>query len=151
MCKTIDTDAIMFSGMTDCLSIAVENAVLQWGDTVEEFFDKFLSSGLADSFSKQEPFVTTGCTGEELVAMVNEEVSGARQEPKESDMATNYTHYYWIGYAIALFSAGTGLTIKEILSAIPVEEWKRLYSLCHEYGDELLFEKLADVYDARVS
>ena len=65
-------DPIMLAGMTDCLAIAVENAVLEHGDTVEGFLQKFTLTKLADAFSEQEPFVTTGCTGEELVAMVNE-------------------------------------------------------------------------------
>ena len=79
MTKSIPADPIMFTGITDCLAIAVENAVIEWGDTLDSFFEKFLASGLADSFSNQEPFVTTGCTGEELVTMVNERVGGLPQ------------------------------------------------------------------------
>jgi hypothetical protein len=66
----------MLSGMIDCLAVAVENAVLECGDSLAEFFDKFQKSTLADSFSSQEPFVTTGVTGEELVALINENVTG---------------------------------------------------------------------------
>jgi hypothetical protein len=84
MIKTVPADPIMFAGMTDCPAVAVENAVAEWGDTLNSFLEKFLTSGLADSFSDQEPFVTTGCTGEELVAMVNERVSGSPQAVRVS-------------------------------------------------------------------
>jgi hypothetical protein len=148
MTKTVPADPIMFAGMTDCLAVAVENAVIEWGDTLDSFFDKFLTSGLAASFSDQEPFVTTGCTGEELVAMVNERVSGSPQavhvRPPEPSAPT-YSEYYWVGYALALFVAESGNSIQNILSVIPPKEWLRMYPTYHEYGDELLFDKLSEI------
>jgi hypothetical protein len=148
MTKTIPADPIMFAGMTDCLAIAVENAVLEWGDTLDSFFEKFLTSGLADSFSEQAPFVTTGCTGEELVAKVNASISGLPQavriSPPEPSEPT-YSEYYWVGYALALLVAESGMSVREILSVIPPNEWLRLYPTHHEYGDELLFDKLSEL------
>ena len=142
MMKT--ADPIMLTGMTDCLAIAIENAVTEWGDTLGGFLEKFIESGLADSFSNQEPFVTTGCTGEELVAMVNERISGLPHEVRTGGTAPTYTAYYWIGYALALFVAEKGNSIKRVISVIPPEEWLRMYSTFHEYGDELLLEKLSE-------
>ena len=142
MTKAVPADPIMLTGMTDCLAAAIENAVAEWGDTLESFLDKFIASGLADSFSNQEPFVTTGCTGEELVAMVNEFVSGSPQSVRLNSSASDYSKYYWVGYALALFSAEYGESVSDIVSAIPPEEWMRLYPTHHEYGDELLLDKL---------
>ena len=144
MTKAVPADPIMLSGMTDCLAAAIENAVIEWGDTLESFFEKFITSGLADSFSDQEPFVTTGCTGEELVAMVNERVSGSPQTVRLNSSASDFSEYYWIGYALALLSAEHGKSVSDILSAIPPKEWMRLYPTHHEYGDELLLEKLRE-------
>jgi hypothetical protein len=135
----------MFAGMTDCLAVAVENAVVEWGDTLEVFFEKFLKSGLADSFSDQEPFVTTGCAGEELTAMVNEHVSGTPQAVRLGPPAPSYSEYYWIGYALALYVAERGVSVRQIISAIPPSEWLRLYPAYHEYGDELLLDKLSEI------
>jgi hypothetical protein len=149
--KQIETDPIMLNGMIDCLAVAVENAVFEWGETAESFFDKFIKSKLADSFSKQEPFVTTGCTGEELVAMVNEEITNSPHEVRQSSKATGFSEYYWIGYALALFTAQSGILLEKILTALPLAEWLRMFHLYHEYGDELLLEKLRVVYSCRVS
>ena len=143
MTTTVPADPIMLAGMTDCLAVAVENAVIEWGDTLASFLDKFIASGLADSFSNQEPFVTTGCMGEELVAMINEIISGSPQSTRYSPSAPDYSEYYWVGYAIALLSAERGKSVREIICAIPPEEWLRLYPTHHEYGDELLIDKLA--------
>ncbi|MDR3294574.1 MAG: hypothetical protein LBT26_01920 [Clostridiales Family XIII bacterium] len=140
--KQVITDPIMLGGMTDCLAAAVENAVIEWGETVESFFDKFINSTLADSFSKQEPFVTTGCAGEELVAMVMQKVTGKPQTIKSSSSDIAYSEYYWVGYAIALFVAECDVSIKNLIALIPVTEWLRMYLLYHEYGDDLLLEKL---------
>jgi hypothetical protein len=142
-------DPIMLTGMTDCLAIAVENAVLEWGETVGSFLEKFMATGLADLFSSQVPFVTTGCTGEELVAKVNERYTGTAQEVKLGDITLDYTEYYWVGYALALFVAERGLAVSDVLEAIPADEWLRIYPLCHEYGDELLLDKLDELYRAR--
>jgi hypothetical protein len=135
----------MLSGMTDCLAIAVENAVLEWGDDLETFFAKFIDSGLADSFSDQEPFVTTGCTGEELVARVNERVTGEPQSPRLGVPVAGYSRYYWVGYALALLMAEKGISVRDAISAIPLNEWLRMYPTYHEYGDELLLSKLIEV------
>ena len=148
MTKSVPADPIMFAGMTDCLSVAVENAVTEWGDTLDSFFEKFIASGLADSFSNQEPFVTTGCTGEELVAMVNERISGLPQGVRNGNSALSYSEYYWVGYALALLVTEHGVSIRQAISAIPPSEWLRLYPTHHEYGDELLLEKLAEITEA---
>jgi hypothetical protein len=139
----------MLTGMTDCLAVAVENSIIEWGDTLESFLDKFIASGLADSFSNQEPFVTTGCTGEELVAMINERISGSPQSVRHSSSEPYYSEYYWVGYALALLSAERGKSVREIVSTIPPKEWLRLYPTHHEYGDELLINKLLEVEQTR--
>ena len=144
MTKAIPADPIMFAGMTDCLAIAVENAVAEWGDSLDSFFEKFIASGLADSFSDQEPFVTTGCTGEELVAKVNERASGLPQPVRVGRPEPSYSEYYWIGYALALLVAEKGVSVRQIVSVIPPKEWLRMYPAYHEYGDKLLLEKLSE-------
>ena len=144
MIKAVPADPIMLVGMTDCLAVAVENAVAEWGDTLEGFLDKFIASGLADSFSEQAPFVTTGCTGEELVAKVNESATGTPQSVRLGSPELEYSEYYWVGYALALLSAESGESVRDIISAIPPEEWLRLYPTHHEYGDELLLQKLSE-------
>jgi hypothetical protein len=149
MTKPIPADPIMLVGMTDCLAIAAENAALEWGDTLDSFFEKFIASGLADSFSSQEPFVTTGCTGEELVALVNERVSGAPQEVRVNMSSKSYSEFYWVGYALALYIAERGDSLRQIIAVIPPSEWLRLYPTHHEYGDELLLEKLDEIVKAQ--
>jgi hypothetical protein len=140
----------MLSGMIDCLAVAVENAVLEWGDSLAEFFDKFQKSTLADSFSNQEPFVTTGITGEELVALINENVTGTSQQVRPGNPKSGYSEYYWVGYAVALFTALSSIPISKIMSVIPPDMWLQLYPIMHEFGDELLFEKLTEVYEKRL-
>jgi hypothetical protein len=144
--KQVNTDSIMLNGMVDCLSVAVENAVLEWKDSISGFFDKFIESTLADSFSKQVPFVTTGINGEELVALIYERITGVAQTVKWGNPNAAYSEFYWVGYAIALFTALSGVSIKQLLSVIPANRWLQLYPLMHEYGDDLLLEKLWEIY-----
>ncbi|MDR1641400.1 MAG: hypothetical protein LBT59_17045 [Clostridiales bacterium] len=143
MTKEVPADPFMMAGMMDCLSIAIENAVLEWGDTLEGFLDKFIRSGLEKAFSDQAPFVTTGCTGEELVVKVYERLTGQPLDIRVNPDMLQYSEYFWIGYAIALLVAEKGFTVREMLECIPPQEWLRLYHLGREYGDELLLEKLS--------
>jgi hypothetical protein len=55
----------------------------------------------------------------------------------------SYSEYFWVGYALALFVAEKGDSIRNVISAIPPKEWLRMYPTHHEYGDELLLEKLS--------
>ena len=145
MIKAVPADPIMLTGMTDCLAIAIENAVVEWDDSLDGFLEKFIASGLAESFANQEPFVTTGCTGEELVAMVNEHVSGIPQSVRVNNSSLAYSIYYWIGYALALIIAEKGVSLQKILAKIPPEKWLSIYPIYHEYGDELLVDKLLEM------
>jgi hypothetical protein len=137
----------MLSGMIDCLSIAVENAVCEWGDSLETFLDKFIKSGYARSFSEQLPFATTGRNGEELVVMINEKIAGKTLPIRYGDPNGPLTKYFWVGYAMALFCGMSGIGIDDIVKKIPAEKWLEIYPLYHEYGDELLFEKLSEIYE----
>jgi hypothetical protein len=77
--------------------------------------------------------------------MVNEKVTGTPQTTRVGVSTLSYTEYYWVGYALALYLAEIGDPVQKVVSVIPPDEWLRLYPTHHEYGDELLLEKLSEI------
>jgi hypothetical protein len=150
MSRIQKADPIMRQKMKKTLAVAVENAVKVWNYNIEVFFEKFIKSDIEKCFSLQTPFATTGCTGEELVVFVFENLDNKIYEVKHAELGLEYGVSYWVGYAIALFCAETGISVKDIVKAIPINEWLNMYHLGHEYGDQLLIDKITEIYNERV-
>jgi hypothetical protein len=119
------------------------------GDDVSSFFDKFKRSGFMTRFERGDGRATTGCSGCELVLMVNNMLGEHYQSADFKDKCNFDTIIapveYWIGYALGYLQGRSGFTFDEIFKHFPIDSWYRMYSL-HEVGDEALWDKTLGKY-----
>jgi len=133
-------EAVKQTNLADAMGYA--NAGL--GDNAATFFDKFRRSGFMRRFERGDGRATTGCSGCELVLMMNNKLGNRYQaadfkEKCNFDTITAPTEF-WIGHALGYLQGRSGLTFDEIFEHFPIDSWYRMYSL-HEVSDEALWDK----------
>lgn len=97
----------------------------------EQFFNMFLSSGVADEFGKGNPRYLVGMTGCELVKLIAEK-SCTDLSYMEEDMYLDKSPEYWSGWALAYYQWITSKTFSHIVTAVPIEEIITMYEMLHE-------------------
>ena len=97
----------------------------------EEYFVKFLVTGIAEQFGKGNPRYVSGMTGCELVREVLEK-SGSPLCGVEDEMYLDKSPEYWVGWALCYYQWFTGHSFEKIHGAIPVNKILLMYPTLHE-------------------
>ena len=116
---------------------------LRYGLT--EFFDLFLSSGVAGRFETGDYAVIVGMSGVELAYEVLER-SGIpcwRISPRYS---ADRSEEFWTGWALAYYQWETALGFGEIVAYVPIEEIRALYTPYHEMDIRQFVDKMNELY-----
>ena len=95
------------------LGETIEYAVVDLGSEPDEFFDYFITSGIADKFGKGNPKYTVGMSGIELAECVLKEV-GIEVKSKECDHIGYKGIAYWSGWILAYYQWKTGRRFEDI-------------------------------------
>ena len=106
---------------------------------IEEFWQLFLSSGLADEFGKGSPKVVSGTSGTEMVYQVFEK-AGLPEIEYPIQIEYNRSREYWSGWILAYYQWVTGKRFQDIYKGLPMEEIQRLYPTLHEASEEKFVE-----------
>ena len=112
-----------------------------------EFFDLFISCGLADQFGKGEFTLTVGMSGVELAYQVLELTKYQGEFPKPRYTADRSPEY-WAGWALAYYQWETALPFVEILKYIPLDDIVRMYSPYHEMDIRHFCDRMNELYRA---
>lgn len=122
-------------------------AVYDLGYTAPDFFDLFLSSGVAARFERGDYDVLVGMSGVELAYEVLEcaDISYQRLPP---NYTTNRSEEYWTGWALAYYQWETALSFSDIVKSIPLLEVMALYSPYHEMDILQFCDKMDELYKA---
>ena len=104
---------------------------------INEFFDMFLVSDLAEQFAKGTPRVVSGMSGVEL-AMEVVRKSGADMELPEAEAEYDRSPEYWCGWIVAFYQWYTGVSFREISQIVSMTEIRKMYPTLHE-ASELKF------------
>ena len=125
------------------LAVMMDCGVRKYGYTIEEFYDKFLSSEVSRQFSKGNPGYLVGMSGAELADRVVES-SGGIVSPG-NDGTYSVGPEYWAGWVLAYYSwwsrrsfaymARNGLGISEVVA---------MYHPLHE-ADLTKFSDMAEI------
>ena len=102
---------------------------------MDEFFELFITGGLADQFGAGVPKIVSGMSGTELVWEVLHQ-SGVEHEMPEPREEFTFSPEYWCGWILAYYQWYTGLAFKEIMRVITCREIKKLYPTLHEAAEE---------------
>lgn len=112
---------------------------------LEEFFELFIKSGVAERFGKGDYTILAGKSGVEVVYEVLEksEIEVERVKPKYT---MNRSEEYWTGWALAHYQWETALNFEEIVKFIPIHYVKALYSPYHEMDIRHFVDKMNELY-----
>lgn len=110
------------------LGIAVDYAVHYQGMPIDDFFQKFIDSGIANEFEKGTPSVTVGLSGVELYQMVTRDLRPRLPQYQSLDRSPEY----WLGWALAYFQCTENRSFKEIFSVMKPSEMLCWYKTMHE-------------------
>lgn len=112
-----------------------------------EFFDLFISSGVAARFETGDFAVIVGMSGVELAYEVLAQ-SGVKRER----IAPNYTvcrsEEFWTGWALAYYQWETAMSFAEIVKYVPIEDIMALYLPYHEMDIRQFSDKMNVLYRA---
>ena len=112
-----------------------------------EFFDLFMSCGLAERFGKGEFTLTVGMSGVELAYRVLELTKQQVEYPKPRYTADRSPEY-WAGWALAYYQWETAMSFVEILECIPLDDIVRMYSPYHEMDIRHFCDRMNEMYRA---
>ena len=112
-----------------------------------EFFDLFMSCGLAERFGKGEFTLTVGMSGVELAYRVLELTKHQVEFPKPRYTADRSPEY-WAGWALAYYQWETAMPFVEILEYIPLDDIIRMYSPYHEMDIRHFCDRMNELYRA---
>lgn len=111
---------------------------------IAEFFELFLSSGVAARFESGDFTVLVGMSGVELAYEVLW-CSGRQVERISPKYPVNRSEEYWTGWALAYYQWKTALSFSEIVKHIPIEDIRGLYSPYHEMDVRQFCDKMDEL------
>ena len=92
---------------------------------IAEFFDLFISSGVAEGIERGEFSLIAGMSGVELAYRVLER-SGVERERIQPRYTMDRSEEYWTGWALAYYQWETSLSFAEIVRCVPIKDIQRL-------------------------
>ena len=114
---------------------------------IAEFFDLFISSGVAEGIERGEFSLIAGMSGVELAYRVLER-SGVERERIQPWYTMDRSEEYWTGWALAYYQWETSLRFAEIVRCVPIKDIQRLYSPYHEMDIRHFCDKMNELYRA---
>lgn len=121
----------------------VDYAVQTCGYEPDEFFELFISSGIASLFEIGNPKYVTGMSGVELAQAVLRSTNGTTEFP-EPTFSEEYGREYWAGWILAYYQWISKRRFQDIVSdGLPLSKVCDMYIL-HE-ADESKFVENADI------
>ena len=103
--------------------------------TLDEFFDLFIASGIAEQFGNGVPKFVSGLSGIELAMEVLTK-AGKKLSFPESDAKYSYSSDYWCGWILAYYQWYSGRSFKNISKHLSMAEIEKLYPTLHEAAEE---------------
>lgn len=133
----------LFDAM-EVLGEAFDCAANRAGLTLDQFFEMFIATGVADAFGIGAPRYVSGSSGIELVLDVCYR-AGLDVAVALADMpGGGDTPEYWCGWAVAYWQWGTGRPFRSIARMTSMEEVLGLYHPLHEAAEQRFVEVMEE-------
>lgn len=106
---------------------------------INEFWELFLASGMAEEFAKGTPKAVCGQSGVEMMCAV---LKKAGIEEKKIPIQIEYgrSREYWSGWILAYYQWFTGKRFQDIYQGMDMREIQRLYPTLHEASEDKFVE-----------
>ena len=138
-------DKIYLDKARTALGRMLDFAVYDLKYDIEDFFDLFITSGIAARFEKGDFGVIVGMSGVELAYKVLELTKGEENRIKPQYSADR-SEEYWAGWALAYYQWDTALSFEEIVRAVPMKRIVQMYSPYHEMDIRQFCDKMNELY-----
>ena len=138
-------DKVYLDKARTSLGRMLDFAVYDLGYDLEEFFNLFIKTGLADRFGTGDFSLIVGMSGVELAYKVLEE-SNITVNRGEVRYSLDRSEEYWTGWALAYYQWCTALAFKDIIGFIAINDIKDLYHPYHEMDIRQFVDKLNEFY-----
>lgn len=134
----------------DNLAVMIDYAVTWCGIGLREFYDRFLSSGIADAFADGHPKYTLGMSGIELAVNVMESTGGSLPADQAYFFPWNDSSYFWTGWALCQYQWYKSCSFASIQkNGLPIERIHSLYNPLHEANITKVFQVFDSWYHPR--
>lgn len=140
-------DKVYLEKARTALGRMLDFAVYELKYGLSEFFDLFLSSGLAERFGRGDFTLLAGKSGVELAYEVLEK-AGVAYVREPAKYAANRSEEYWTGWALAYYQWETALSFEEIVKSVPIAEICAMYSPYHEMHIQQFVDRMNAYYRA---
>ena len=140
-------DKIYLDKARTALGRMLDFAVYDLKYDIGDFFDLFITSGIAARFEKGDYRVIVGMSGVELAYKVLELTKGEVNRIKPQYSADR-SEEYWAGWALAYYQWDTALSFEEIVRAVPMKRIVQMYSPYHEMDIRQFCDKMSERYRA---
>lgn len=140
-------DKVYLDKARTALGRMLDFAVYDLKYDLTEFFDLFLSSGVAARFEQGDYSVIVGISGVELAykVLVESSINVTRIKP---NYTADRSAEYWAGWALAYYQWETALEFAEIIRSVPIKDIVNLYYPYHEMDIRQFCEKMNELYRA---
>ena len=112
---------------------------------IEDFYQMFIDSGIAERFGSGEAAIIAGMSGIELAYEVAEktEIAVTRVKPQFSQ---SRSEEYWTGWALAYYQWENSLSFAEINRYIPISDIRDMYNPYHEMDIRHFCDNMNSIY-----
>ena len=114
---------------------------------ITEFFNLFITSGVAERFENGDFSVIVGLSGVELAYKVLEQ-SGMDSKRVKPNYTLDRSEEFWMGWALAYYQWETAMSFAEILRYVPITDMIDLYDPYHEMDIRQFVDKVNAMYRA---
>ncbi len=113
---------------------------------ITDFFNLFISSGVAKRFENGDSSILTGKSGVELTYYVLDSVDINRIKKIKPQYSSNRSAEYWAGWALAYYQWKTALSFSEIIKYIPIKSIVDMYPKYHEMDIRQFVDEMNRLY-----
>lgn len=136
----------LFDAM-ETLGEAFDCAVNRAGMAEQEFFDLFISTGVAEAFGAGTPRYVTGMSGIELFLDVCYKAGIDAGVALIDELNVSDSPSYWCGWVLAYWQWASARPFRSIARIISMDDILSLYQPLHEAAEE----KFVDVMESRAA
>ena len=140
-------DKVYLDKARTALGRMLDFAVYDLKYNLTDFFNLFISSGVAERFGCGDFTLLVGKSGVELAYEVLDK-AGNDYERVTVNYTANRSEEYWTGWALAYYQWETALSFEEIVNCVPIAEICLMYSPYHEMHIQQFVDRMDAYYRA---
>ena len=114
---------------------------------ISDFFDLFISSGVASRFEQGDFTLLAGMSGIEIAYTVLDQ-AGVSYDRIKPEYAMDRSEEFWTGWALAYYQWARAISFERIICYVPIREIMALYSPYHEMDIRQFVDKMDELYEA---